>query len=259
MARARKASGAKDDKTGKAKKSQSRKKQAATRAAPTSKSSSGSKRAGSGNKSTKRGVKSGTSRSKKSPPKKPAKKKAVTKSTSKATSGASSSSGGSGGKKSTTTRSNANKKASSSTSRSSTTKNESKSAKSKVTKSSFPAKFLKEMRELLETERDTYERQAAQLRAEAESLVEDLDPGDVQFDEESGEGDTIAVERNRDLALASRAQEMIGEIDHALTKFDDGTYGICEISGEPIPKERLEAIPWAREKVEFKVGGFGRR
>jgi RNA polymerase-binding transcription factor DksA len=67
------------------------------------------------------------------------------------------------------------------------------------------------------------------------------------------------VERGRDLALAAKAMEMIEEIDHALTKFEDGRYGICEVSGEPIPHERLEAIPWAREKVEFKVGGFGRR
>lgn len=126
-------------------------------------------------------------------------------------------------------------------------------------KSPFDSKFLERMRKMLLTERDTYERQARQLRAEADSLVADLDPGDVQFDEESGEGDTIAVERGRDLALAAKAMEMIEEIDHALAKFDDGTYGICEVSGEPIPQERLEAIPWAREKVEYKVGGFGRR
>lgn len=126
-------------------------------------------------------------------------------------------------------------------------------------KSPFDSKFLERMRKLLHVERDTYERQAKQLRAEADSLVMDMDPGDVQFDEESGEGDTIAVERGRDLALAAKALEMIEEIDHALTKFDLGTYGICEVSGEPIPEERLEAIPWAREKVEYKVGGFGRR
>jgi len=126
-------------------------------------------------------------------------------------------------------------------------------------KSAFDSKFLERMRKLLLVERDTYERQARQLRAEADSLVADLDPGDVQFDEESGEGDTIAVERGRDLALAAKAMEMIEEIDHALAKFELGTYGICEVSGEPIPEERLEAIPWAREKVEFKVGGFGRR
>ena len=48
----------------------------------------------------------------------------------------------------------------------------------------------------------------------------------------------------------------LGEIDHALAKIDDGTYGICEVSGQPIPKERLKAIPWARERVEFKATGF---
>jgi len=126
-------------------------------------------------------------------------------------------------------------------------------------RSPFDSRFLERMRKLLHVERDTYERQARQLRAEADSLVMDMDPGDVQFDEESGEGDTIAVERGRDLALAAKAMEMIEEIDHALAKFELGTYGICEVSGEPIPEERLEAIPWAREKVEFKVGGFGRR
>ena len=131
--------------------------------------------------------------------------------------------------------------------------------KTKKARSPFDTRFLEQMRKLLHTERDTYERQAKNLKAEADSLVADLDPGDVQFDEESGEGDTIAVERNRDLALAAKALEMIEEIDHALGKFDSGTYGLCEVSGEPIPKERLEAIPWAREKVEFKVGGFGRR
>lgn len=134
-----------------------------------------------------------------------------------------------------------------------------KAPKAKAKKSPFDSKFLERMRKLLVVERDTYERQARQLRAEADSLVADLDPGDVQFDEESGEGDTIAVERGRDLALAAKAMEMIEEIDHALSKFDEGTYGICEVSGEPIPQERLEAIPWAREKVEYKVGGFGRR
>ena len=82
----------------------------------------------------------------------------------------------------------------------------------------------------------------------------------MQFDEESGEGDTLNIERERDLALSShQARAAVEEIDHALAKFDLGTYGICEVSGAAIPKERLEAIPWARERVEYKVGGFGRR
>ena len=182
------------------------------------------------------------------------------------------------GKKKATTKKAAAKKASSAGSAKSASKSakkatrtESSSKKSAAKKlapakssrnkksSHFDSKFLEKMRKLLHVERDTYERQAKQLRAEADSLVMDMDPGDVQFDEESGEGDTIAVERGRDLALAAQAMDMIDEIDHALSKFDEGTYGICEVSGEPIPEERLEAIPWAREKVEYKVGGFGRR
>ena len=81
----------------------------------------------------------------------------------------------------------------------------------------------------------------------------------MQFDEESGEGDTLNIERERDLALSAQARAQVEEIDHALAKFDLGTYGICEVSGDPIPKERLEAIPWARERVEYKTGGLGRR
>ena len=120
-------------------------------------------------------------------------------------------------------------------------------------------KFLEQQRAALLEERDSYFRQAESLKAEADALAEMREPGDVQFDEESGEGDTLAVERERDLALSAQASAQIDEIDRALAKIDDGTYGICEVSGEPIPKERLKAIPWARERVEYKVGGFSRR
>ena len=72
----------------------------------------------------------------------------------------------------------------------------------------------------------------------------DREPGDVQFDEESGEGDTLAVERDFDLARAAQARQTIEEIDAALERITKGVYGICEYSGEAIPKERLKAIPW---------------
>ena len=120
-------------------------------------------------------------------------------------------------------------------------------------------KFIEVQRLTLIDERATYLRQADTLKAEADSLAELREPGDVQFDEESGEGDTLAVERERDLALSHQARAAVEEIDHALAKVELGTYGICEVSGQPIPRERLKAIPWARERVEYKVGGFGRR
>ena len=123
--------------------------------------------------------------------------------------------------------------------------------------SPYDAKFLDAQRALLLEERARYTRQADRLASEAAALVEDLEPGDVQFDEESGEGDTIVVERERDLAMSAQARQAVAEIDAALARIDDNTYGLSVVSGQPIPKERLRAIPWAAERVEEKVGGLG--
>jgi len=100
---------------------------------------------------------------------------------------------------------------------------------------------------------------AESLRLEAEMLAEDMEPGDIQFDEESGEGDTLNVERERDLALSAQARASVDEIDRALTKMDAGTYGICERCATPIPKARLKALPYAALCVRCKSGGLSRR
>lgn len=126
-------------------------------------------------------------------------------------------------------------------------------------KSPYDKKFLDAQREALLEERRRLSKDVASLDAEANELAMLREPGDVQFDEESGEGDTLAVERERDLALSAQFRAHIDDIDHALEKIKLNTYGLCEISGLAIPKERLRAIPWARERVEYKVGGFGRR
>jgi RNA polymerase-binding transcription factor DksA len=59
-----------------------------------------------------------------------------------------------------------------------------------------------------------------------------------------------AYDRDFALNLLSHAQDALYEIDQALRRIESGTYGICEMSGKPIPHERLEAIPWARLTVE---------
>jgi DnaK suppressor protein len=118
-------------------------------------------------------------------------------------------------------------------------------------------KFLEDQLKALEEERATYLRQAESLQAEADSLTEDREPGDVQFDEESGEGDTLAVERERDLALSAQARAAIEEIDRAIVKIHDGSYGHCDSCGNAIPKERLKALPYAALCVRCKSGGLG--
>ena len=57
---------------------------------------------------------------------------------------------------------------------------------------------------------------------------------------------TDSYEQEFTLDLMDSERKLINEIDNALARIDDGTYGICELDGKPIPKQRLEAIPWAR-------------
>ncbi|WP_419553192.1 TraR/DksA family transcriptional regulator [Candidatus Poriferisodalis sp.] len=125
----------------------------------------------------------------------------------------------------------------------------------KPAKPRFGEVFLEKQRQALLAERRRYTAHAERYEAEAEQLVNEREPGDVQFDEESGEGDSIAVERDRALQISAREREEIAEIDAALARIEDGTYGICIVSGKPIPKERLEAIPHASMRVEVKSSG----
>jgi DnaK suppressor protein len=120
-------------------------------------------------------------------------------------------------------------------------------------------KFTEGQQKQLLEERENYTRQATSLRAEADQLALDRDPGDVQFDEESGQGDSMNVERERDLALSAQALAAVEEIDKALEKIVAGTYGVCEKCNENIPKERLKALPYAALCVKCKSGGLSRR
>ena len=123
----------------------------------------------------------------------------------------------------------------------------------------FDLHFVKAQFDMLQKERLHLTGQAHRLEAEAHQLVEEAEMGDVQFDDEGGEGDTMVVERERDLALSAQARDAVAEIDAALARISEGTYGYSTLSGRPIPKERLEAIPWSSVLVEEKVGGIGRR
>lgn len=64
---------------------------------------------------------------------------------------------------------------------------------------------------------------------------------------------TDNFDRDFALSLLSSDQDAIYEIEEALKRIEKGTYGICEITGKPIPKARLTAIPWTRFTVEAQA------
>jgi RNA polymerase-binding transcription factor DksA len=64
---------------------------------------------------------------------------------------------------------------------------------------------------------------------------------------------TDNFDRDFALSLLSADQDAIYEIEEALKRIQKGTYGICEVTGKPIPKARLDAIPWTRFTVEAQM------
>ena len=129
----------------------------------------------------------------------------------------------------------------------------------KAEKPTLAEATLARLREKLEEERTRHLRQAEELAAEAEQLATERDQGDTQFDEESGEGDTVNVERERDLLLSASARQTVEAIDGALGRMKAGTYGLCVPAGRRISLERLEAIPYAEECVDCKARAERRR
>ena len=123
----------------------------------------------------------------------------------------------------------------------------------------FDVKFLKAQRDELIARRKSELARATRLEDEATSLIEDGEMGDVQFDDEGGEGDTMVVQRDLDRVLSTQARQTIEDIDAALERITLGTYGYSEVSGLPIPRERLEALPETTVLAAEKVSGIGLR
>jgi RNA polymerase-binding transcription factor len=118
---------------------------------------------------------------------------------------------------------------------------------------------LERLKARLLDERDRLLRQAHDFAAEAEQLAREREGGDTQFDEESGEGDTVNVERERDLLLSASARQEVEDIEKALQRMKRGTYGVCRYAGRRLPLERLEVRPWADVCVDCKARAERRR
>jgi DnaK suppressor protein len=89
----------------------------------------------------------------------------------------------------------------------------------------------------------TLDRLAA-LEREFSGIVEASGQANAD-DEHDPEGATIAFERQHVAALLGQARQHLADIDAALRRIDDGSYGVCERCGQPIAEGRLEARPTA--------------
>ena len=79
------------------------------------------------------------------------------------------------------------------------------------------------------------------------SESEDESLGELSsVDQHQADVGTETFNRERDLSILERVQAELADVEHALQRLDDGTYGTCEACGRPIDEGRLEALPAAR-------------
>ena len=81
-------------------------------------------------------------------------------------------------------------------------------------------------------------------------LVKDANEEQPAFSLHMADAGTDSFDRDLALSRISSEQDAVYEIDEALMRIRRGTYGICELTGKPIERQRLEAIPWTRFRAE---------
>lgn len=105
------------------------------------------------------------------------------------------------------------------------------------------------------------ERLAAERRRLAETLASMTSDAQGQkdslselssYDQHPGDIGTETFEQEKDESIMESVRASLEDIEHALAKLDDGTYGTCEICHQPIAEDRLEVVPATRFCVEHQ-------
>jgi DnaK suppressor protein len=106
-------------------------------------------------------------------------------------------------------------------------------------------KELDELRHRLEAERAELQEQLTTIEETQFATSQSDISGEVSFDEENADAGTFTFERERDLSIENNVRDLLGKIERALSRMDEGTYGTCSRCGRPIEKARLKALPYA--------------
>ena len=107
---------------------------------------------------------------------------------------------------------------------------------------------LEEFRILIEKKIAQAREDLNMLRAENANDISDTTPTDKDLDEGA-----ITQARLENDAQAQRLQDFIEKLEAALLRIQNGTYGICSVTGKLIPKERLRAVPHTTKSIEAKL------
>ena len=106
---------------------------------------------------------------------------------------------------------------------------------------------LAQERERLDEVRSTFDAEGLTDQSESDSV------GELSsYDQHQADLGTETFEREKDLSILEQVEAELADVEHALRRLDEGTYGMCEVCGKPIPEERLEAMPATRLCLEHQ-------
>ena len=105
-------------------------------------------------------------------------------------------------------------------------------------------------RERLESEQARVEGLIEGLKAELGTSENDDISELADYDQHPADTATETFEREKDLSILEQLENELAELQAALSRVDEGTYGIDEVTGEPIDPARLEALPTARTNID---------
>lgn len=112
------------------------------------------------------------------------------------------------------------------------------------------ASTLKRLDRKLQIERERLEGIIEEHEREIEQSVIAIGSADRNADPDNVDGGALNVEIEMENATIQNARDMLSQVMHAQDRMEKGLYGICEVTGDPIPVARLEALPYATTTVE---------
>ena len=115
----------------------------------------------------------------------------------------------------------------------------------------FSDEELEHFRELIMKRRRAAREDIERMRAQVDEAREQASDN-TAYSFHMADAGTDAMEREKLYLMIARQQKYIGYLDRALERIDDRTYGVCKVTGEPIAKERLEAVPHTEISIEAK-------
>jgi RNA polymerase-binding protein DksA len=101
---------------------------------------------------------------------------------------------------------------------------------------------LSNVRTSLTHERDELTRQLSELTADGSAAPD--------FDENFADSGQVAAEMGENLTIAATLRDQLDDVEHALERIEDGSYGTCETCGAPVSAARLEAMPATRYCID---------